>query len=551
MFTARPKAIFGLLAAALAISPVSRALAYTPQSPEVQAAVDKGIAYIQKNFGKGQDDRHLGGYAICALACLSHSGNPDHPLVKQAVAEIRKAAKEGLPSGGHANYSLGIALIFLGTLDPLTYRTEVEALLKEIYKNQQKGGGWSYPGYATGDTSQSQYACLGMWMAHRQGIKVDQASVERACNWWIRTQDPSGAFQYQGQDPGGYTRVKQQDISASLTAAGVGSLYVCGELLGFIDDPKKMKLRQNLPPAFRPVIEDSGSIAKVVDQGRWQQAVKDGDQWLTTRGGVENVYKGAKGHQQYYYMYAIERYWAFRELAIKNVSESPPWYNVGVEYCLKNQKKADGSWESGEQGATIDTAFAVLFLLRSSKKTVTQIQIQAGRLTGGKGLQADMSTAKQTKTGRIVTADSKKATSELLAMLDDPDAPQSEFVSDIPEKIVLSKDPKKRTGEVARLRRLIINGGFQARLTAAKTLGTVRDLENGPYLIFALSDPDRRIVRAARDSLRFVSRKPDGFKFVIPDGDPRERIEKPLVLKAQQDWTKWLLSVKPDAELIE
>jgi hypothetical protein len=67
-------------------------------------------------------------------------------------------------------------------------------------------------------------------------------------------------------------------------------------------------------------------------------------------------------------------------------------------------------------------------------------------------------------------------------------------------------------------------------------------------LIFALSDPDWRIVMAARDSLRFMSRKPAGFGLIIADGT---RPDKPVWEKAQADWTNWLLSVRPDAELIE
>ena len=78
-------------------------------------------------------------------------------------------------------------------------------------------------------------------------------------------------------------------------------------------------------------------------------------------------------------------------------------------------------------------------------------------------------------------------------------------------------------------------------------MGTIRDLDNGPYLIFALSDPDHRIVRAARDSLRFVSRRRNGFGMELGS----ERPEKAVWTRAQADWTNWLLSVKPDAELIE
>ena len=519
------------------------ASAYTPEHPQVQAMIKRGTAFMTKNFEtKNRYKDELGAICMCALACYKATGNAQHPLVGKAVAKIRKDLQGGMKHSGHANYSLGIAMIFLGELDPDAYRQEIQAMLDEVYKRQTEYGAFTYPNDPLGDVSQTQYAVLGMWLAHRQGINVDQQAVERVCNWLLRVQTPQGAFPYKGKDPGSFNRIAQERTTASMGCAGVGSLYVTGELLGFIDDPKKMKLRTRLPPAFRPVRgESDGPIAKLVDHGVWQKGVNDGNNWIGRNGRVEN--DGAQ--QQYYYMYAVERYWAFRELAEGIDTKEPAWYNGGVEYCKRNQKP-DGSWVN-ENGAIVDTAFATMFLLRTSKATVTRLVIEAGRLTGGKGLSADMSTAKVTKSGKVVTADATKATSELLKMLDDPKAPKGEFVSEIPDKIVLSRDPKKRAGELARLRRLLINGSFQARLTAAKTLGTIRDLDNGPYLIFALSDPDHRIVRAARDSLRFVSRKRDGFGMEIGS----ERPEKPVWTKAQNDWKNWLLAVKPDSELIE
>lgn len=519
--------------------------AYTPESKEVQAMVARGQAFIESNFGKHHDDEYLGGVCICALACYASTGNPQHPLVKKAIEQTREEAKKGFAKDGHANYSLGIALIFLGTLDPQAYRPEIEALLEAIYNRQHSSGAWTYPNYPTGDTSQTQYACLGMWMAHRQGINVGSTTVERVCNWLIRTQAPNGSFAYQGTDPGTFTRINQSDFSASMTGAGVGSLYVCGELLGFLADPRTMQKRLELPPAIQPVIERRDDKASAVDQGLWQIAVKDGNNWMNRSAPLENTYLGKK-HQQYYYMYAIERYWAFRELAEGIKDPEPSWYNAGVDYLRKQQKK-DGSWEHGTQGPSIDTAFAVLYLMRSSKKTVTRIVLEQGRLTGGKGLGSDLSTASVNSKGQVVTADPSKSVTDLLAMLDDPGTPQSDFVSEVPEKLVLSDDSKQREQQLIRLRRMIINGSFQARLTAARTLGTVRDLNSAPSLIFALSDPDHRVVRAARDGLRFMSRKPEGFGLVVED----VRVEKPAWQAAQRAWSNWLLSVKPDAELIE
>lgn len=551
MFAPGKRAAFVVTLSLLSVvaSSAQYAAAYTPEHPEVQAMINRGVKFIEANFRKSENSAHekeLGGACICALACYKATGNPSHPIVNAAIAQIRAELKAGMVHQGHANYSLGIAMIFLGELDPDLYRQEIEAMLKVIYQRQMEYGAWTYPNDAKGDVSQTQYAVLGMWLAHRQGININQLNLERVCNWLLRVQAPDGVYPYKGEDPGSFTRIPQERTSMSMTASGVGSLYVCGELLGFIDDPKKMKMRTRLPPAFRPVrAESDGPIAKIVDQGRWQEAVNIGNNWMGRNGRVENVDLGTVASQQYYYMYSTERYWAFRELAEGIDTKEPAWYNAGVQYC-KAKQAGNGSWNS-KNGPVIDTAFAVMFLLRSSKKTITRLVIESGRLTGGKGLSADMSTAKVSASGKVVVADASKATSELLEMLDDPDAPPSEYNSEIPEKIVLSRDPKERAGELARLRRLIINGSYQARLTSARTMGTVRDLDNCPYLIFALSDPDVRIVRAARDSLRFVSRNRDGFGMDLGS----ERPEKPVWLKAQADWTNWLLSVKPDAELIQ
>jgi hypothetical protein len=293
------------------------------------------------------------------------------------------------------------------------------------------------------------------------------------------------------------------------------------------------------------------SIAKTVDRTIWQKGVGDGNNWMAREGRVENVDGYHKeGYQQYYYMYSTERYWAFRELAEGIDTKDPAWYNAGVDYLRKNISDK-GSWASTRgvaNGPVIDTGFAVMFLLRSSKATVTRLVIEAGRLTGGKGLKADMSTAKVDASGKVVTADGMKGVTDILEMLDDPKAPAAEYVSEVPEKLVLSADPDERSLQLTRLRRMIINGTFQGRLTAAKTLGTVRDLGSAPALIFALSDPDWRVAKAAEDSLRFMGRKPEGFGFVIESG---KQPEKSAWQKAQKDWTNWLLSVKPDAELID
>lgn len=514
--------------------------AYTPDSEEVQALVTRGMTYIEQNFGNNALDKELGGYAVCAMAAYSHTRDEDHPLVQAALKEIRKGVQEGFPEGSHANYSLGLALILLGTLDAGLYPEEVQAILEQIYKNQLSNGSWTYPNETIGDTSQSQYACLGMWMAHRQGIPVRMPVVTNATNWFLRTQAPDGGFGYRPRDPGSFTRIEHERKTPSMGVAGAGSLYVLGELLGFINDPEETRARTLLPPAIAPAIEKREAISNAVDSARWQLAVKAADQWCGKNAGVENPF------HQYYYMYAVERYWAFRELAIDQPENEPRWYNEGVSY-LQRMAEEDGSWKSNN-GPTIGTAFAVLFLLRSSHAIVDRIQQESGTVRGGgHDLPRDVSAVTKNSAGQVVSSDDTKALAAVLEILDDPKAVQDDYVSEVPEKLVLSVEPNERSLQLSRLRRMIVNGSFQGRLTAVNTIGSVRDLDSAPALIFALSDPDLRVVRAARNALRFMSRKENGFGFVINS----ERPAKADWTKAQEDWTKWLLSVRPDAELLE
>lgn len=82
-----------------------------------------------------------------------------------------------------ALYSAGLACIFLCELDPVKYRREIDFIFNVILKRQMPGGGWSYPNYSTGDTSQTQYAVLSLWTAKNAGIPVPQESAERVANW--------------------------------------------------------------------------------------------------------------------------------------------------------------------------------------------------------------------------------------------------------------------------------------------------------------------------------------------------------------------------------
>lgn len=105
----------------------------------------------------------------------------------------------------------------------------------------------------------------------------------------------------------------------------------------------------------------------------------------------------------------------------------------------------------------------------------------------------------------------------------------------------IAKTPKALATQQQQMRRLARAESFEARMVAVKTLAKICNLDNVPILIYALSDPDPRVQLAARDGLRFVSRKFDGF------GLSRDPSEKD-VNAAIEKWKSWYLEIRPDAK---
>ncbi|MFO0882993.1 MAG: hypothetical protein U0894_02205 [Pirellulales bacterium] len=92
-------------------------------------------------------------------------------------------------------------------------------------------GGWSYADHTTGDTSQTQYAVLAIWLACREaGMEVPVENVDKVAAWLMRTQDPNGAWGYQGLIQATCSMYRRTKF-LSPSAAGLGSLYVCYDLL--------------------------------------------------------------------------------------------------------------------------------------------------------------------------------------------------------------------------------------------------------------------------------------------------------------------------------
>jgi hypothetical protein len=508
---------------------------YTPASAEVIEMVEKGLKYLETT----SDHEEAGGNALIGLTLLRNGYDKSNPRVARAISKCAL-----VPQQNH-NYSLALVLIFLCELDPQKYNKLIDACITELLKRQKAHGfAWTYEGARGGDTSQTQYGILALWTAYQHGFRKPEIeqSLTVALRWLLRTQDPSGGWGYHGQDPGAFRRMPQTSVSLSLTAAGLGSVYVCANLLGLPSANIGNRVRRDLelPPALVPVEKSEpeapgGRVSSSINTDVLHPAQTDGHRWLNANLKIELE------RWTYYYLYALERYESFRELAEGSKESSPDWYNAGVEWLHVKQLKS-GAWSVSEEwdvGTDLGTAFAILFLTRSTKKSLGLLS--EGTLKGGVGLPSNTSSM-ALHGGRIVAADVTRSLAELVGLLEEQEKTElADLIKFSSELAILPSDPAEYQAHVERLRRLAGHATYEVRMLAVRTLAKTRDFDNVPVLIYALSDPDPRVAREAELGLRFVSRKLEGFgRF-----DPAQT--GGVIAK----WKEWYLSIRPDAEFLD
>jgi hypothetical protein len=523
-----------LLAIAAAICPKS-ASAVTPESREVRRTIDKGLKYLESNT-----DGRLGGKCLIGLCFIKDGKDETHPRVAEAVAACQAHAKPEAAAIGTDIYSTGIAIIFLCSLNPSKYYPEIIKFRDSLEHRQKSCGAWGYADKQTGDTSMTQYGVLAYWEMNSAGITTSLDSTERVANWLLLTQAPEGNWGYQGKEAeidGSRLLLEKQDSARpGMSCAGLGATYMVADLLGLTE----VKALQNtdLPPALRPARNDQQAVlTNKVDIRHMRAAQSRGREWMR-----KNYVIDPPGFT-HYYLYALERYQSFVEAAEGRSVKEPTWYNDGFAYLRKEQEQ-DGSWKGSTEGFdAVNTAFSVLFLLRSTKKAIDRSKSYGdGALLAGRGVPGNPQEVR-VRGGQIVPKQVPTPTAELFDTLSKPDSPNFAAVAadvEILRERLLAAEAKERAEYLTKLRTLVSIGVPEARLTAVKLLSQLRDLESVPALILALDDPDWQVAVAADEGLQFIGRRISPGLGENPDDAARAA--------AVQRWKQWYLAVRPDAE---
>jgi hypothetical protein len=480
--------------------------------------VMRGVQFLRSQMPV----QRVGEAAIGGLALVKAELPADDPGIVAALRIVGEAFTSGgiyqpQREPGQDIYEAGCIIMFLANLDAVGYKPQITAVASYIQSQQKNSGGWDYKGRAYGDTSISQYGVLGLWEAENVGVSIAPQVWDRAASFFLNAQDAGGGWNYHRDEPG-------YPDTISMTSAGVGSLLICQRQL------LQYRTKQDTTnPYLVPLIPEGtlvryspGTSANAIKQG-----AERGTRWITA-----NLQIGATqimGQSPYYGLYGIERVGALADQATLGAVN---WFDAGFRYIASSQK-GNGSWLA-QHGEVPNTSWSILFLVKSTAKSVQRIQVKklgAGTLVGGRGLPKDL-TSMTVAGGRVLARPMNGAVEGMLSVLEDPRAQNADsalaglvarYQSEGPDLLRPLKD---------RFQKLQRDPDPGVRAVAAWALARTADLDVVPLLINALSDPDEGVVSEARTGLQLLGRKFDGLG-PPPNGTPEQ---KQAAAKAWRDW---------------
>lgn len=487
---------------------------------QIQQAIGRGATWLESNITKESDP---GVESLAALALVKAKVPANRAAVQTVVQKVLQRIQNGeYTASSHHVYQAGVEATLLVEVNPQQYQGQILAITNYIVGQQLPNGAWDYPTgrEGVGDTSVTQYACLGLWAAERAGIKIPVTVWDNAMQWHITRQNTDGGFAYLPGTPGGNEKGAS---SINMTLAALGSLLICARhaLPGRADSiaqllDQQQERRQVEGPKFgvleavdlteAPDVDTPADPTNsTIDIQQLKDCVQRAFNW--TAGRIATT-KG-DSHYPVYFYYTLERMAALADVEqIGRIN----WFSDCADVLLGVQKP-EGNWVI-TQFAVRDTAFVLLFLTRSTgailKRTTPVDPLGGGLLAGGRGGLDDLSQVVASG-GDIKQKKDLGPLDQLLAALENPSDLDLEAVQEqIIEKVQIG-DRSTLIGQKDLLVRYVKHPNAEIRRTAIWALGRTDDLSLARLLIDALDDVDVGVMIEARNALCWLARKPNGL----------------------------------------
>jgi squalene cyclase len=301
-------------------------------TPEVRAAIKRGLAYLAKPGLQKEDGSWGGLYSVAftsvALMAFMLEGNvPGRGRYGKKMAAgiaylvaIARSQRGLLGTPGNTKnpmYEHGLAVLALSEAWGQSQNPQIRNTLRRavdlILESQNREGGWRYkPDSNDADISVTIMQVVALMSAKESGIVVPQKTVDRAVEFLLRCHDPkSGGFNYQPIEPGA-----EANSNLYRTGGAVTCLMLCG--------------KRRHPTTLRGVANLRAQLKTINSEG------------------IVNPF---------------DHYYPIQAMYQSGNADFQAWYSKVAE-SLVTQQKPDGSWNNAEHGigSVFRASMAILVL---------------------------------------------------------------------------------------------------------------------------------------------------------------------------------------------
>jgi hypothetical protein len=496
------------------------------------AAVAKAVSFLQTMPAPAEREKSLVAYAL-----LKAGVDLTDPRLSSGIADAGRRGTACRYDGYGGAYLAAVDAMLLVDIDGKKYQQILQKIADLIVSYQRSDGSWGDPSLGpdgAADTSLTQYCVLGLWAAVRAECKVSPGAFDKVASFLAKHSNPDGGWTYRVTGPTG------QGTSASrptTTVAAVSSLGIARLLLRFERDdsesPKQFGVLERSD--MRPDRSAFKNYSPAVSLEALDASISRGVNWNEVR--FSPVPPAANHMHLLYFYYAIERAAALVEMR-------DDWYTVYGDGLLTIQH-SDGHFDGfSDYGSAVGTSFAILYYMRSTQQI----------LDYGKGIQVgsrdlvDFLHPKSQSKKEIGPLD------DLLAAMEGKDFSELDVnTDDIVEKIQFSSRDEL-IGQGDKLKTLLKSPDATNRQIAYWALSRTGDFDLVPLMLDGINDPVLSVNVEALTGLRYISRKPDGFKLSLDplsglpdDAGDEKRLNAIRVWrdKASRLWRAWYSRVRP------